>query len=152
MRSTWIEKLNNNKDLPKVEVIHGKMSERWGKGTVVIPAPKEVFDIMSKVPKGKITTINAIRQKIANKHKATIGCPITCGIFAWISAHAAEEIAEKNKVVPMAYWRTLKSDGSLNEKYPGSIDLQTKLLNNEGFTIVRKGKKFFIKDYESYLV
>ncbi len=93
-KKTWSEKLNDSKGLPKVEKITDKMSKRWGTGTVVIAAPIEVDEIMRKVPPGKLTTINDIRAALAKKHKATIGCPMTTGIFAWIAAHAAEE---KNK-------------------------------------------------------
>jgi hypothetical protein len=91
-KKNWIEKLNDIKDLPKVVKIEGKLSKRWGTGTCAIPSPLEVDMIMKKVPKGKLITINDIRQIIAKKHKATIGCPITTGIFAWISANAAEEM------------------------------------------------------------
>jgi hypothetical protein len=37
-RKSWSEKLKDSKSLPKVEKITGKMSRRWGIGTVVIPA------------------------------------------------------------------------------------------------------------------
>src|SRR5574344_109604 len=40
-----------------------------------------------------------------------------------------------------AYWRTLKSNGELNAKYPESIDLQKRLLEEEGHTIIKKGTK-----------
>ena len=75
-RKSWQEKLANSKGLPKVEKITDKMSKRWGTGTVLIPAPKEVDTIMRKVPEGKLTTINEMRQKLAKKHGATIGCPM----------------------------------------------------------------------------
>ena len=90
-RKTWTEKLKDSKGLPVVEKITDKMSKRWGTGTVAIPAPMEVDEIMRRVPQGRITTINEIRAVLARKHKATIGCPITTGIFAWIAANAAEE-------------------------------------------------------------
>jgi len=90
-RKTWSEKLRDNKGLPKVQEITGKMSKRWGTGTVVIPAPMEIDEIMRKVPAGKLVTINEIRVALAKKHGATIGCPITTGIFAWVAANAAEE-------------------------------------------------------------
>jgi len=115
---SWKEKLADAKDLPKVERITGRMSKRWGTGTVVIPAPMEVDEIMRSVPKGKVITINQIRERLAKKHGATIGCPITTGIFAWVAAHAAEEEAEQGKKRITPYWRTLKSEGELNEKYP----------------------------------
>jgi len=83
--------------LPKVIKIDKKLSKRWGTGTCVIPDPKEVDALMKDVPKGKLTTINDIRVKLAQKHKATISCPITTGIFASISAHAAEEMRNSGK-------------------------------------------------------
>ena len=81
-RKSWREKLEDSKGLPRVERITGKMSKRWGTGTVVIPAPKEVDEVMRRIPEGKLTTINEIRAALARKHHATIGCPITTGIFA----------------------------------------------------------------------
>src|SRR4030066_2327285 len=110
-KKTWCEKLNETKGLPKVEKITQKMSKRWGKGTVVIPAPVEVDEIMRKIPKGKVTTINEIRAALATKHNATIGCPITTGIFAWIAAHAAEEQKQQGNFNITPYWRTLKVKG-----------------------------------------
>ncbi|PJB08376.1 hypothetical protein CO122_01925 [bacterium (Candidatus Gribaldobacteria) CG_4_9_14_3_um_filter_33_9] len=147
-QKNWVEKLKNNKGLPKVVKITGKMSKRWGTGSVAIPAPMEVNEIMKKVPKGKLISINQIRQVIAKRHKATIGCPITCGIFAWIAANAAEEERKQGKKDITPYWRTLKSDGSLNEKYPSGLEGQKKLLEKEGHKIIRKGKRYLVVDYE----
>lgn len=151
-KKSWREKLADSKDLPKVVEINDKMSKRWGTGTVVIPAPKEVDEIMKTVPKGKLITINEIRERLAKKHGATIGCPITTGIFAWIAAHAAEEEATERKKDITPYWRTLKSGGVLNEKYPGGIDNLKELLESERHTVVQKGKKYIVEDYEVSLV
>jgi hypothetical protein len=151
-RKTWREKLADDKDLPKVAKITGKMSARWGQGTVAIPAPREVDAIMRKVPAGKLITINEIRQFIARKHKATIGCPITSGIFAWIAAYAADEAAAAgdNDITP--YWRTLKVGGELNPKYPGGIPRIKALLESEGHTIVAKGRRFVVASYEANVI
>jgi len=153
-RKTWQEKLADSKDLPRVVEITGKMSTRWGTGTFVIPAPIEVDEIMQKVPKGKLITVNEIRAILAKKHGATIGCPLTTGIFAWIAANAAEEAAAEGKKDITPYWRTLKTDGSLNEKYPGGIDAQAAHLREEGHTIeLGKGKKPpKVKEFERVLV
>ena len=150
-RKSWSEKLQDSKGLPKVEKITGKMSKRWGTGTVVIPAPMEVNEIMRKVPEGKLTTINEIRVALAKKHGATIGCPITTGIFAWIAANAAEEEREKGEKDITPYWRVLKTGGVINEKYPGGVDAQKKLLEREGHKVVQKGKKHAVVDYEKSL-
>ena len=151
-KKTWREKLEDSKDFPKVVKIKGKLVKRWGKGTVVIPAPKEVDKIMRKVPRGKVITINTIREKVAKKHKAKIGCPITCGIFARIAAGAAEEDRKAGKKRITPYWRTLKKGGVINEKYPGGVKAQKKLLEKEGHKVIKKGKNYIVVDFEKRLV
>lgn len=150
-RKSWCEKLEDSKGLPRVERITGKMSKRWGTGTVVIPAPKEVDEIMRRIPEGKLTTINEIRAALARKHKATIGCPITTGIFAWVAANAAKERKQKDGKDNTPYWRTLKTGGELNEKYPGGVETQKKLLEREGHKVIQKGKKRVVLNYEESL-
>lgn len=151
---SWQEKLADSKDLPKVVRITGKMSRRWGTGTVVIPTPLEVDGIMKKVPRGKLVTVNSIREFLAKRHGATIGCPITTGIFVWIAAHAAEEAAKEGKKKITPYWRTLRSKGELNPKFPGGIGAQAKRLRAEGHMIKsRKGKAPpRVKDFEKHLM
>ena len=73
LRKSWREKLADSKDFPRVVEITDKLSTRWGTGTVVIPAPMEVDEIMRQVPEGKLTTINIIRETLAKKHGASIG-------------------------------------------------------------------------------
>lgn len=151
-KKSWREKLDDSKDLPKIEVIPERMAARWGTGTLVIPAPTEVDQMMRAVPKGKVTTINQIRVALAEKHGATIGCPLTTGIFAWIAANAAEELASARpnaRITP--YWRTLKAGGLLNEKYPGGVRLQKQRLEAEGHRVVRKGKHLIVSSLEETL-
>lgn len=154
VRKSWREKLHDSKDLPRVIVIDDKMSQRWGTGTCVIPAPIEVDEIMRGVPSGRLITINQIRGSLAKKHDASIGCPITTGIFSNIAARAAEEDASAGKTGITPYWRTLKSKGELNEKYPGGLEAQAKRLQAEGHTIEpdRSGKPGRVKDFEKALV
>jgi hypothetical protein len=73
LKKSWQEKLEDSKDCPKVVEITPEMSQRWGTGTVCIPAPKEVDEIMRMVPKGKLITINQIREVVAKRHSANIG-------------------------------------------------------------------------------
>jgi alkylated DNA nucleotide flippase Atl1 len=151
-RKSWTEKLADSKDLPKVEKITDKMSKRWGTGTVVIPAPMEVNEMMREVPEGKLVTINEIRAALAKKHEATIGCPMTTGIFAWVAANAAEEQRQEGKKDVTPYWRTLKTGGVINAKYPGGVEGQKKLLEKEGHKVIQKGKKYIVVDHEKSLI
>jgi alkylated DNA nucleotide flippase Atl1 len=151
-KKSWTEKLADSKDLPRVEKISGKMSRKWGKGTVVIPAPMEVDEMMRKVPKGSLVTINEIREALARRHSATIGCPMTTGIFASIAAHAADEQRQRGAKDITPYWRTLKSGGVINPKYPGGAEGQKQLLEKEGHRVIQKGKRYVVADYEKSLI
>jgi alkylated DNA nucleotide flippase Atl1 len=148
---TWRDKLLDDKNLPKVSVIEGKRSKRWGEGTCAIPAPREVDEIMKAVPKGRLITTREIQAKIAQKHHATMACPICCGIFAWIAAHAADEAATEGAKRITPYWRTLKAGGELNPKFPGGAEALKVRLEAEGHRVVAKGKKWIVADYEDCL-
>jgi len=152
-KKTWQEKLADSKGLPKVGKVTGKMTTRWGTGTMVVPAPIEVDELMRRVPKGRVTTINQIREALARKHGVNFTCPITTGIFAWIASHAAEEAAALGRKRITPYWRTLKSAGELNVKYPGGVAAQAARLRAEGLEIEPgKGKKPpTVKNLERYL-
>ncbi len=106
---------------------------------------------MHRIPWGKLTTINEIRAAIAKKHGATIACPMTTGIFSWIAAHAAEECKLQGETDVTPYWRTLKTGGLINEKYPGGVESQKRLLEAEGHVVIQKGKNCVVKNYEQAL-
>jgi len=153
---SWQEKLVDNKGLPKVVKVPAKMVGKWGTkklgDTMLIPAPIEVDAMMKKVPNGKLITINEIRAALAKKHGTTISCPMTTGIFSRIAAEAAVESSSEGKKDITPYWRTLKAGGEINEKYPGGVEGQKKLLEREGHKIIQKGKKCLVVDFEKYLV
>lgn len=131
-RKSFNEKLHDSKDMPKIiEVTDPKAVMRFG-GTKMLIAPPLVYDeIMKKVPQGKVITSDYIRNYLAQKHEADYTCPLTAGIFMNIAANASPE----RDVDETPYWRTLKKDGELNEKYPEGIDGQKRLLEMEGHTI-----------------
>lgn len=146
-RKSWREKLADDKGLPKVAPIDSTKSTRWGTGTCVIPAPREVDGIMREVPRGRLTTIDEIRAALARRHKATMACPLTTGIFAWIAAHAAEEARASGEPDTTPYWRTLKSKGELNPKYPGGIENLKRRLSAEGHKVIQRGKRYFVDGF-----
>jgi len=147
-RKSWREKLADDKGFPKVCAIDKTKSKRWGEGTFVIPAPREVDELMRRVPAGRLVTIDDLRRALARRHGATIACPITTGIFAWIAAHAAEEAGTNDDKNLTPYWRTLKSKGELNPKYPGGIAGVKRKLVAEGHQVVQRNKRFFVADFE----
>jgi hypothetical protein len=150
-KKSWREKLADNKGLPKIGPVTGRMSQQWGAGTMVIPAPSEVDALMKQVPKGKLVTINELRAALAARHRVTFACPLTTGIFSWIAAHAANEAEAGGAKRVTPYWRTLKSGGELNPKYPGGVGQLAERLANEGHKVTQKGKRTFVADYQKAL-
>ena len=145
-KKTFNEKLQFSGDLPKVEKLTSpRLIERYKADTMVIAAPLEYDGLMKKVPAGKLTTIDRMMACMAKKHNAGSACPMTAGIFVNISAHASEERGGKNET---PWWRTLKKDGVLNEKFPGGTEMQKAHLEAEGHTIIQKGKRYFVEGYE----
>lgn len=150
-RKSWQEKLADNKGHPTVFKISATQTKRWGTGTCVIPSPLEVNELMRSVPKGKLTTIDQMRKALAQRHRATIACPITTGIFSWIAAHAAAEAEAEGKKRTTSYWRTLRAGGEINPKYPGGVLKLKRKLAAEGHKIVQKRKRYFVQGFEERL-
>lgn len=147
-RKTFNEKLNDSRDMPKIVVLDDVESiKRYGGSRMLIAPPIEYDDIMRKVPEGKILTSDRLRSYLARKHNADFTCPLTAGIFINIAAHASAERAFDKT----PYWRTLRKDGELNEKYPGGLEVHAELLEQEGHVIIHKGKKAYVKDFEENL-
>jgi alkylated DNA nucleotide flippase Atl1 len=159
-RKTWQEKLTDKKGLPKIlklkrsfpcyNAVHKMGAEAGDK--LVLVNPSEIVGIMRKIPRGRLMTIVEICRKVSKKHKVKACCSLTTGIFIMIAANATEEAAQLGRELNVPYWRTLKADGFLNEKYPGGSEAQKKLLENEGFEVVKKGKRYRVEDYQKFLI
>jgi len=160
MKKTWQEKLKDKPSFPKVlrlekgfpcyNAVHKTGAEAGD--DVVLVNPSEVVEIMKQVPKGKLSTIVEICKKIAKQHGVPACCTLTTGIFIMTAANAAEEASKEGKSLDIPYWRTLKTDGFLNEKYPGGQEAHKRLLERENFRVIARGKKYQVDDYKKYLM
>jgi hypothetical protein len=68
-----------------------------------------------------------------------------------IAAHAAAEAEAEGRKRVTPFWRTLKSGGEVNPKYPGVVDAVAKRLRAEGHRIIQKGKRTLVAGYEQRL-
>ena len=143
--------LLENRDMPKIQIITDSASIKKYGGEKMYFAPPAAYEaVMSTVPFGRVTTVGEIRSFFARKNNADFTDPITAGIFVSIAAWASYQ--RKDDQTP--YWRTLKAGGELNPKYPGGVKEQKKRLEDEGHTIVTKGRtrlRYVVKDYEAAL-
>ncbi len=153
---SFAEKLNETRGLPKVVKLSTRLAKRWKAkidDRLLVPSPLEVDGIMKKDPKEKLITINIIRESLSKRHKTDICCPIVTGISVVISARASEEERAEGRTGKLTpYWRTLRSNGELNPKYPGGVAAHKKLLEDEGHEVIRKGRRYFVSEFEKYLI
>jgi alkylated DNA nucleotide flippase Atl1 len=157
-RKTWKEQLHDGKKFPKILKLEPKFPcyralEKMGakpEDSVVLAPPLDVDAVMRQVPKGQLITLRGICEQLATKHQTQYCCTLTTGIFVNIVANAAEEM---QRDVP--YWRTIKNDGQLNDKYPGGSKRQKQALEREGHTTITRGRKhikYYVKAFEQSLV
>lgn len=143
--------LNDSKDMPKIQIITDTKSiEKYGGSRMYFAPPTDYDKVMKSIPSGKVITISAIREYFARTNNADFTEPITAGIFVSIAAWASHQRTE-NKT---PYWRTLKANGELNPKYPGGIEVQKEKLEQEGHTVIQKGRKnirYYVKDFKAAL-
>lgn len=143
--------LHDSKDMPKFQTITDEASvEKYGGNRMYFAPPIDYDTVMKKVPLGKVITVGEIREHFAKQSGADFTEPITAGIFVSIAAWASYQRSDNET----PYWRTLKANGELNEKYPGGALAQKEKLENEGHVVVQKGRKnirYYVKDYENVL-
>lgn len=151
MKKSWRERLANDRAQAQIKPIPPRMQKKSGEGTIVIPTLREVDDTIRRIPRGKLATIESLSDSLARKHRTNIGCTVTTGIFAWMTANAACE-AEREGVKRVApYWRVLKVGGELNPKYPGGISALRARLESEGHTLLQDGARVRVEDYSTKL-
>jgi len=140
-RTTWREKLETQNQEAQIH-------------KVLIPRHLDVEAIIQSVPRGKLVTDRQIRDRLTRDYRVDMTCAKVTGISIWIIANAAEEDLSRGKKPITPYWRVLRKDGSLNEKFPGGVAAQAARLRQEGHTIeLGKGKKPpKVKDFEKALV
>ncbi len=149
-KKNFNEMLNQKRDMPKIIELDDLQAKKWGGKRMIIVPPLCYDEKIKKIPFGELTTTNDLRRCVARENNVDVACPLTAGIFINICAWASYQ--RKSDITP--YWRVLKADGELNIKYPEAFELQIKLLQAEGHTIITKGNKnikYFVKDYEKSL-
>ena len=111
-----------------------------GAASMVVPRPIHVEALMRTPRKGGLITLGRIRATLASRARAETCCPLTTGIFARLAAEAAEDdrAAGRKRFTP--WWRTIRDNGQLIDKFPGGKRrgaMQARLLRAEGHALTR---------------
>ncbi len=153
-KKSWREKLEKPAEPKVIEQVPPNSPKAFGTGSMVIVTPKLIDNLVKKIPKGKISTITHLREKFASDFETDTTCPLTTGIFLRICAETAEEEKAKGEKEITPYWRVIRDNGTMIDKFPGGIEQQAKNLKKEGFEILvtgRKGNKLIVNAYKSRL-
>jgi len=150
-RTSWRAKLERT-DHSKVVEIPASMAKRLGDGMMLIPKPLDVDALIRKTKRGKLVTVSEIRSRLARDNNVDVACPLTTGIFIRIAAEAAEEDLRNGKKQITPYWRVIRDDGSLNEKFPGGVRAQSQRLKQEGHRVSQGKGKPKVKNFEQSLM
>ncbi len=130
MRSTksWLPKLRPDQQ-PKV------VPDR--RGRMLVPTPMLVARAVRRVPIGRLITAEVLRARLARSARVDLTCPMTTGIFLNIIAGAAEEELARGHRPVAPYWRVVRRDGSLPERFPIRTGLHAAHLRAEGHRLAR---------------
>jgi len=109
---------------------------------MVKPSLSSVKEIVKKISKGKLITVEQIREKLARDFDVQTACPAS-------TTKALELLSNESK--PVCYWRVIKKNGELISKCPRGVEGHASLLKKEGFTIDFKKSKPVVVDYEAKL-
>jgi len=146
-RMTFNEQLHSKKPA-EVRTLEPHEVAKYGMTKALIADPLIYDAAMKEIPHGKLTTTDRVIEYLVKKYNAGGTCPLTGGIYMNLVANASDERKGTDET---PYWRTLKKDGELNERYPGGIDAHRMRLETEGHKVVQKGKRHFVVDYQNAL-
>lgn len=118
---------------------------------MVIPHPMDIRKRMQSVSTDSLTTLDELRQSLAQEHLVDIARPMTTGLFVQLVDEASSEEELKTGVCPTPYWRTLKPKGELNSKFHGGLPAQKALLYKERQLIIYRGKRAFVNNFDQVL-
>lgn len=139
-KKTYREKINEFQE--KIHEITPEWESKLGKGKILIPSAIDIERLINMTKKGELLTNDIIREQLAKEKKVQVTAAIPTGVYLKYIALAAEDEKREKKTNITPYWRVLKPDGTINPKFPISVDELMKILEKEGHKFeIGKGKK-----------
>lgn len=112
-----------------------KIIEDFKDGPMLISTPEEIEGEVAKIPQGHVVTLTQLREELARQHGAALTCPMTTAIFLNVVARAHVEREEETGKPGVPWWRVLRPNGKLNDKFPGGAAEQARRLRLEGLEL-----------------
>jgi alkylated DNA nucleotide flippase Atl1 len=112
--------------------------DRRGRGTLLLPTPLLVGEMIAAIPCGHVSTVGQLRAALARRFGADATCPLMTGIFAAILAGAVSEDLGRDHPPRWPIWRLVRDDGTLHERWPLAARYRATRLREEGVRITRR--------------
>ena len=95
---------------------------------MLIASPEIIDAYVQGIAPGRTVTAKAMREELADRHKAEHTCPVTTGIFLRIVAEAAWErhLAGESLEIITPFWRVIEPDSPLAAKLACGTDFIAK--------------------------
>ena len=139
MKKSWKEKMEHP-PVPQIKIAPEDWVSKYEGNKMLIPTPRAIEEIIATIRKGRVMTIAQLRMALAQKYEADFTCPLTAGIFLNVVAEYAEELKTEGKKRIPCYWRVVRNDGAIIEKFPGGATKQMAYLKEDGVDVITKGK------------
>ena len=117
-----------------------------GPGQMLLPSAATVAAMLKRVPRRRLITTSLLRQKLAEQFGVQGTCPVT-------TRRALLTIASNPRQHgSVAYWRVIKQNGELMDRFPEGAAGQAARLEQEGQSIDTRGAKPRVKQFKDSLV
>lgn len=117
MRSSWQQRYAARTH-PLVKIAEHDYADVRAGTKVLISTPREIAEMLRRIPLGSEITFRELREVLARKHFALKACPITTGIYLHIVAEVAlDEMADGTPISEVApFWRVVTPSSNLAQK------------------------------------
>ena len=141
--SFLLTKIVNRTMDDKIETIPETMEKFFGcSGKMIKPSPETVKSLVRKIRKGKVVTLEQLREKLASDFDVQSACPAS-------TTKALKILSKESK--PICYWRVVKKKGELISQFPGGVESHAELLEKDGLEIDLSKKNPIVVAYEEKL-
>ncbi|MGD2250361.1 MAG: MGMT family protein [Candidatus Methanofastidiosia archaeon] len=139
-KKSWREKLHTQVRDHKTKLYH-----------ILLPCVEDVEFVIKNVGIGNLITTRQIKDYLTKVYNTDSSCSrVINNVLKEISQVEMDRITSDFNI---PFWRVIKNDGSLNFALRIGLENQAQLLENEGYTLMRKeGKKPAVDCFEDYLV
>lgn len=129
----------------KKVAIPEKMEKFYGTGTILHPDQEMIEEMIREIPSGKVATVDAVCQKLAEDHDTNVTCPMRTSNFV---KTITKIYADNTGSIP--FWRVIgKNHRLINSAF---VYMCVERLEKEGFGVKESGKgEFEVLDIENRL-